>query len=332
MLGESPCAASALVAGRGPGYNHGMTLDPQIQKVLEYLENAGDGEISLLSVAQARELSRKRPLPAGPALPVTERRIPGPGGEIPLRVYTPALATTPGALVYFHGGGFVQGDLDSHDALCRQIALDAKCVVVSVDYRLAPEHKYPAAVHDCYAATCWVHENADLLGVDHQRIAVGGDSAGGNLATVVARLAKERRNPALVFQLLIYPVTDLRSFDTASYLDNATGKLLTRSTMQWFAQHYLRTDADRQDPSASPLMANNLIGLPPALVITAEHDPLRDEGEAYAALLEQAHNQVTLARYDGMIHAFVSMYAFIDQGRAALQQCTDALRAALAAR
>ncbi|HEX7480170.1 MAG TPA: alpha/beta hydrolase [Polyangiales bacterium] len=305
-----------------------MALDPQVQRVLDHLEQTGNPELPTLSVAQAREYSRNRPLPPGPALPVSDRRIPGPGGELPIRVYRPEASELLGGLVYFHGGGFVLGDLDSHDALCRQLALDAQCVVVSVDYRLAPEHKHPAAVQDCYAATSWVHENADELGIDHHRLAVGGDSAGGNLATTIARLAKERRNPALLLQLLIYPVTDLRSFDTPSYLENATGKLLTREGMQWFAQHYVRSDADRHDPGVSPLAAKNLIGLPPALVITAEHDPLRDEGEAYVALLRAAHNQVTHTRYDGMIHAFVSLYAFVDQGRVALRQCSDALRAA----
>jgi acetyl esterase len=303
-----------------------VTLDPQARMVLDYLAQQGEPDLSTLSPEAARALARKRPLPPGPDADVRELTMPLGAAELRARAYRPRDAHGGlGGLVYFHGGGFVVGDLDGHDALCRQLAVDARCAVVSVDYRLAPEHKFPSAVDDAYAATCWVHEHAEELGIDHARLAVGGDSAGAALATAVARLAKERRNPALVFQLLIYPVTDLRSFDTPSYTENATGMFLTRDTMQWFAQHYVRNDADRSDPRASPLCATNLIGVPPALIITAEHDPLRDEGEAYAELLKRSHNEVTLTRYPGMIHGFVSMYAFVDQGRVALTQCAQAL-------
>ncbi len=330
LVGDKVVRRRCLLATwQAARYKLAMALDPQVKVLLHNLEGTGVRDVTTLSVAEARAQRQARQLPPGPDVPTEDRSIMGPGGELPLRIYRPASSGLLGGLVYFHGGGFVIGDLDGHDALCRQIALDAGCVVVSVGYRLAPEHKFPAAVDDSYLATSWVHENADLLGIDHHRIAVGGDSAGGTLATAVARLAKERRNPALVFQLLFYPVTDLRSFDTPSYLENATGKFLTRDGMRWFADHYVRDDQDRADPRASPLAAKNLIGLPPALIITAEHDPLRDEAEAYAQALRAAHNTVTLSRYDGMIHAFVSMYALLDGGRRALREATDALAQAL---
>jgi acetyl esterase len=307
-----------------------MALDPQARMILDYLATLGEPEISTLSVQQARALARKRPLPAGPAADVSERRMITGATGLKLRVYKPEGAHGElGGLLFFHGGGFVTGDLEGHDALCRQLAVGAGCAVVSVDYRLAPEHKFPSAVDDAYAATCWVHEHADELGIDRRRLAVAGDSAGGNLAAVVARLAKEQRNPTLQFQLLLYPVTDLRSFDTESYLQNATGMFLTRDAMRWFARHYLSSEQDANDPRASPLCANNLTGMPPALIITASHDPLRDEGAAYAALLASAHNQVKLLCYPGMIHGFVSMYPFLDKGRDAIRECTDALSAAL---
>jgi acetyl esterase len=306
-----------------------MTLDPQAKAVLDYLATLGEPDISAMSVQQARALARKRTVPPGPAANVGERLIATGATELRLRLYKPATtADQLGALIFFHGGGFVIGDLDGHDALCRQIAVDARCAVIAVEYRLAPEHKFPCAVDDAYAATCWVHEHAAELGVDPTRLAVGGDSAGGNLAAAVARLVQAQRSLTLRFQLLLYPVTDLRSFDTASYLQNANGMFLTRDGMQWFARHYLRHERDAHDPRASPLCAATLTGVAPALIITAEHDPLRDEGAAYAKLLARDHNQVTLTCYDGMIHGFLSMYSFLDKGQQALHQCTEALSAA----
>jgi acetyl esterase len=233
-------------------------------------------------------------------------------------------------LVYFHGGGWVIGDIDTHDNTCRELTNAAGCVVVSVDYRLAPEHKFPAPLEDCYAATAWVAEHAANLGADPARLAVGGDSAGGNLAAAVCLLARERGRRTIVHQLLIYPVTD-HDYFTASYRDNAEGYLLTREAMEWFWNHYLRTPADGKDPLASPLRSNNLSGLPPATVITAEFDPLRDEGEAYGHRLRGAGVEATVTRYDGMIHGFFGLGAVLAQGKKAMEEAAERLRLRFAA-
>jgi acetyl esterase len=202
---------------------------------------------------------------------------------------------------------------------------------VSVDYRLAPEHKVPAAPEDTYAATKWVAENAASLNADPVRIAIGGDSAGGNLTAVTAQMARDAGGPRLAFQLLVYPVTD-GACDTASYRDNADGYLLTNDLMQWFWNHYVRSAADRQNPMASPLRTRNLRGLPPALVQTAEFDPLRDEGEAYAARLKEAGVPATLTRYDGMIHGFFGLESMIDKAKTAINEAATALHAAFGGR
>jgi acetyl esterase len=245
---------------------------------------------------------------------------PGPGGDVPVRLY----ASEPGglrpALVYFHGGGWVLGNLDMYDAVCRALAKESGAVVISVDYRLAPEHKFPAAVDDCHAATVWVAANAEKLGIDARRIAVGGDSAGGNLATVVAMRCRDAGGPTLAAQVLIYPVTDVSTFETGSHRESGEGYFLTRAAMEWFTGHYLASADQKRHPEASPLLAPNLSGLPPALVITAEFDPLRDEGEAYAQRLKQAGVPVTVTRYPGMIHGFVSMRGVLSGGRQAIQE------------
>lgn len=314
-------------------YKRGMPLDPQLQELLSRLERSGPPELSTLPVERVRVLARSQRLPDGPAAHVERLKMPGPGGELLLHVYRPEGAKgLLGGLVFFSGGGFVIGELTGHDALCRQIANGARCVVVSVDYRLAPEQPFPAAVDDAYAAACFVHEQADLFGIDHQRLAVGGYTAGATLATTVARLAKERRNPPLVFQWLIQPIADLRTFDTPSYLEHADRAPLTRASLMRFASLYVRADGDREDPRCSPLAAKNLIGLPPALIVTAEYDPLRDEAEAYAAALRAAHVPVTLTRYAGMVHGFMHLHALIERGRTALDECMRVLTAALAPR
>ncbi len=232
-------------------------------------------------------------------------------------------------LVFFHGGGWVIGDLETPDGTCRALANRAGCVVVSVDYRLAPENKFPAAPQDTYAATQWVAANAASIHVDPARIAVGGDSAGGNLAAVTAQMARDRGGPRLVFQLLVYPVID-GACDTASYRDNAEGYLLTKDMMRWFWNHYVRDAEDLFNPIASPLRARSLKGLPPALVQTAEFDPLRDEGEAYAAQLKQAGVPVRLTRYNGMIHGFFGMASVMDRAKTAIDEAGAALRSAFA--
>ena len=308
-----------------------MPLDAQCRKFLDLIEALGAPDLSEMEPAAARALREQQKLPPGPDTFVRDHELPGPGGgTLAVREYRPhGAAPVLGALVYFHGGGFVLGSIDSHDALCRQIAVDAGCAVFSVDYRLAPEHKFPGAVDDAYTATCWVRESAQALGVDPERIAVGGDSAGGALATAVAIVAKQKGGPSLVFQLLLYPVTDLRTLDTPSHLENAKGYYLTRSAMFWFRDHYLSCVEDRAHVLASPLACTDLRGLPPALIITAEYDPLRDEAEAYARALDAAGVPCKLTRYDGAVHAFVSMYFYLDLGRSALAESTTALRAAL---
>ena len=250
---------------------------------------------------------------------------------VPLRVYRPAgvAATTllPG-LVYFHGGGWVIGDLDTHDVLCRQLTAEAGITVASVDYRLAPEHKFPAAVDDAWEATRWVASAADLLGIDARRLAVGGDSAGGNLAAVIALLARDAGAPAIAFQALFYPVTDL-SAESRSYNDFADGYMLTRDSMRWFAAQYLAGKDEAMDWRASPLRAATLTGLPPALIVTAGFDPLRDEGEAYARRLRDAGVRVDYACYGGMLHGFVGMGRLLDSGNRAVSHIAASLREAL---
>jgi acetyl esterase len=285
------------------------------------------------SVAQARELSRQRAaMRAGepePVARVENWRIPGPHGEIPVRIYWPEGQAPFPVLVYFHGGGWVICDLDSHDGVCRALTRRAGCLTVSIDYRLAPEHKFPVPAEDCYAATQWVAANAAALGGDPARLAIGGDSAGGNLAAVVAQMARDRGGPPIAFQLLVYPVTN-HDFETVSYRDNAQGYMLTLPAMGWYWDHYLKDPADGRNPYASPLQAADLSRLPPALVITAEFDPLRDEGEAYGARLRDAGVAATVHRYDGMIHGFFSMAALLTQAEDAVNEASTALRAALA--
>lgn len=307
-----------------------MLLDPQVQAFLDQVAAMNLPPLNTMSVEEARQvaaaLSEMHGAP-DPVASVDNLALPSPEGEIPIRVYTPEQRGPLPVLVYCHGGGWVLGDLESHDALCRTLANAAGCVVASVDYRLAPEHKFPAAAEDAYAATRWVAENAGQIGGDPQRIAVGGDSAGGNLAAVVALMARDRGGPHLVFQLLIYPATDT-SCDTVSCRVNGEGYFLTLEMMRWFWNHYLSSEADRGNAYAAPLRAPDLRGLPPALVVTAEFDPLRDEGEAYAARLRAAGVPVQLKRYDGMIHGFFGMGALVDQARTAMEEVAAGLRAA----
>ena len=256
---------------------------------------------------------------------VEDRTIPGPDGDLPIRVYHPEGTPPFPGLVFFHGSGFVLANLDTHDAICRDLTNDSGCALVSIDYRLAPEHPYPAAPRDCFAATQWVARHGAEIGLDGARLAVGGDSAGGNLAAVVALMAREAGGPPLAAQLLIYPVTDY-NFDTPSYEENAEGYGLGAATMRWFWGHYLRDEAQGAEPQASPLRAESLAGLPPAHVVTAEYDPLRDEGEAYAARLTAAGVPTTLTRYDGLIHGFFGQMNQVPLAREAIRSSGAALR------
>jgi acetyl esterase len=321
-----------------------MALDPQARTLLDQMAAATERPLWEYDVTEARALFKAgRGLGRTVAAPIDteDRTIPGPRGPIPVRIYRPATnpphrATEPGAelplLVYFHGGGFVFGDLNTHDPLCRQFAAAVPAVVVSVDYRLAPEHRFPAAVDDAEAATVWAAEQAATLGADARSLTVAGDSAGGTLAAVVARRARDGGGPAIALQLLIYPATDLTRTQP-SHQSNGEGYFLTSQAMRWFTANYLGDDAlvdlalCRQ-PDASPLFAADLTGLPPAHVVTAEFDPLRDEGEAYAGRLQEAGVPTTLVRYDGMIHGFVSMDAVLDAGARAVDDLVAAVTTA----
>jgi acetyl esterase len=258
---------------------------------------------------------------------VEDRTIEGPGGALGVRIYTPISTSStvlPG-LVFFHGGGFVLGDLDTHDDLCRVLCNESGFRVVSVDYRLAPEHPFPAAVDDCFAATHWIASNAAELGIEVGRLAVGGDSAGGNLAAVVAQLARSG-GPAIAFQLLIYPVAQLGAPDTPSMRENAKGYFLEKEGMDWFTRLYAPNKDHRNDPRLSPLRCPDLSGLPPAYLITAGFDPLRDEGKAYADALDKAGVPVTYVNYPGMVHGFFSMRGFIPKAREAIAAAAAAMR------
>ena len=305
-----------------------MPLDSQAQKVLDQLAALGLPPNHTVSPQQARINMNSRPQSAGPEVArVEDRAIPGPGPDVPVRIYTPDGRGPFPVLVWFHGGGWVVGDLDTADGTARRLTAQTGCVVVSVDYRLAPEARFPAAAEDCYAVTQWVATNAAGIDADPGRIAVGGDSSGGNLAAVVSLMARDRGVSPPVFQLLVYPVI-ARDFDTGSYRQNGEGYGITRDSMKWYWDLYLTEDADASNPYAVPLLANDLSGLPPALVITAEFDPLCDEGEAYAQRLQEAGVAVTYSRYDGMIHGFFGMPAFIDRGRIAVGEASAALKAA----
>jgi len=318
-----------------------MPLDPQAANFLNKLAAVRVPPPHTLSVAEAR--AQVMPVFGAQAevARIKDRQIPGPGGELAIRLYEPTAGVSAAgasskerqgagaeagrpAILFFHGGGWVLCNLGTHDALCRLLAQTTGCTVVSVDYRLAPEHRFPAAAEDCYAATAWVAEHARELGIRRDRLAVAGDSAGGNLAAAVALMARDRGGPALACQLLIYPITD-HVFDTRSYLENAEGYGLARQTMIWFWDQYVPHAADRDNPYAAPLRANDLARLPAAYVLTVEYDPLRDEGEAYAGRLEKAGVPVQSVRLPGMIHGFLRRTNDFHQVETTLQQMREVL-------
>ena len=307
-----------------------MPLDPEAQAMLETMSGGEEVDFFSLPHTLVRE-NFGQPQGDGVQGPevarVEMRRAPGPGGDVPVRIYTPEGTTPKPAIVYFHGGGFVLCSLDTHDSTCRELAAGTGSVVVSVDYRLAPEAKFPAAPEDCYAATQWTADHAETLGIDPTRLAVAGDSAGGNLAAVTTMMARDRGGPEICHQLLIYPVTDF-SFETDSYRDNAEGYFLTTHMMRWFWHHYLETEVDGTHPLASPLRAKDLGGLPSATILTAEFDPLRDEGRAYAERLEQAGVPTHYTNYPGVFHGFFGMTAELPRARKAVDEACEALRQA----
>jgi acetyl esterase len=309
-------------------------LDPLAKTFIDQMMALGRPKIWQMSVGEARrnaasvmKLFGAHDVPIGKVDNIT---MPGPGGDLRLRVYSPVAAGSESlpAMIFFHGGGFTIGDLDTHDGSCRLFTRESGCRVIAVDYRLGPEHKFPAAVDDAFAAVRWVEENASGLGIDANRIAVGGDSAGGNLSAVVCQLAKSDGGPKIAYQLLMFPMTQFGAA-FASLRRFGAGFLLERQSLDWFTQNYLPDDVDINDPRISPLQSPDMSGLPPAYVMLAGCDPLHDEGLAYAEKLSATGVSVSVADYPGMVHSFVHMQAVLPQASEALSRAAKAMRQAL---
>jgi acetyl esterase len=307
-------------------------LDPDAKKLLDFIASRNLPSFHVLSPAEARTIYKERrfatqPDPQ-PVAAVADLAAPGPAGDIPVRAFRPhgsSADTVLPALVYYHGGGHTIGDLDTHDTLCRELSNRSGHAVFSVDYRLGPEHKFPAAVEDSFAALQWVAGHTEKLSIDPDKLAVGGDSAGGNLAAVMSLMARDRGGPAIAFQLLIYPATDLR-FLSPSHQKNGQGYLLTTEVIEYFTDNYLTNRSNCLDWRASPALAENHADLPPALVLTAGYDPLCDEGKHYADLLRAAGNRVEYIDYPGQIHGFITMGRVIAQANEAVALCADRLK------
>ncbi|MFI5529966.1 alpha/beta hydrolase [Kitasatospora sp. NPDC051853] len=310
-----------------------MPLHPQAEALRRRRAEAGTPPLYTLDLAAARAADLAAIQAASgnpePVHSVEEFTVPGPGGPLTLRVHRPSEAPELPALLYLFGGGWTLGSLDTGDAICRRLTNSVGCVTVAVGYRLAPEHPFPAAVHDVAAAARWTAGHAAELGIDPARLAVAGDSAGGNLAAALTLLARAEGGPALCHQLLVYPNTEYGA-DTPSVREHDDPLLFNRRSVAWYWGHYLKAEADGADPLASPLRADDLSGLPPATVITAEYDPLRDEGEAYAEALRAAGVPAETRRYDGMPHGFFAMAGALDDGRAAQEYAAGRLREAFA--
>ncbi|MFI5233338.1 MAG: alpha/beta hydrolase [Gemmatimonadales bacterium] len=302
-----------------------MPLDPHAKRLLDMLAAAGAPGSSVLTPARMREAMRGLAVTVDakgvPGVEIADRELPGSGGTLPVRVYTPDTARDgeSAGIVYFHGGAAVFCSVQTHDGLCRLLAKSSGCRVISVEYRLAPEHAFPAAIEDAYFATRWVSDHARELGIDPARLAVAGDSAGATLATVTCMLARERGGPALALQLLFCPVTDLAA-ESASRLALGTGYFIERTTLRWAMELYCPPSVNREDPRISPLRARDLSGLPRAHVHTAEFDPMRDEGSAYAERLREAGVEVACTCHEGMIHNFYCMAGVIPRARRIVEE------------
>jgi len=311
-----------------------MPLHPQIQLLVDGMAaDPNSTPIHEMTVAEARATYVAIGTMFGPGpevRSVEDRTLPGPGGEIPVRVYAPEGDGPFGVLLFFHGGGFVIGDLETHDKECRMLCRDGGCLVVAVDYRLAPEHHRTAGAEDGFAVLTWLREHATELGGDPERLAVAGDSAGGNISAVVALMARDTGGPALRLQVLIYPKVDARLDGRyASMKENAEAPFLSRETMEWFEASWATESVDRCDPMLSPLLADSHARLPPALIATGECDPLRDEGRAYAKALLDAGVPTELHDYDGMPHVFFQLSPIVDAGKDVIAKAAAALRTAL---
>jgi len=307
-----------------------MPLDPQVEAVLAQMAAMGNPPLHQLSVEDARAMSEGMVALAGEPAQVGSVRditIPVDGAEIGARVYTPEGEGPHPGVVFFHGGGWVICSLDTHDNLARDICRAADAVVVSVDYRMAPEHRYPTAAHDSFAATKWIADNAGSLGIDASRLALCGDSAGGNLSAVVSQMARDSGGPEIAFTALIYPGVDMTA-KGGSMDENGTGYFLEQDDMDWFMNHYL-DEVDKAEAKASPLLHADLSGLPAAFIATCEYDPLRDQGEAYGDALRANGVQVVTKRYDGLIHAAANMTGVLDGGRRLVDDVGAALHEAL---
>ncbi len=305
-----------------------MAIDPKAKYLLEKMAEMGVKPVSSMSPEEARQMILNSTGEGGPiraVASVAERKIPGPAGDLAIRVYSPHGTGPFPLVVFFHGGGFVLGDLNTHDQICRELCDGAGCVVMSVEYRLAPENKFPAAIDDTLAATRWAAENAFHMGADPDRMAVAGDSAGGTLSAVTALRIRDQGGPLLRGQLLIYPATDFYKPGTPS-LEEYSGYFITIEDLVWFTGHYLNDESEADNPYAFPMRAADLSNLPPALVITGECDPLRDEGEIYATRLKSAGVPAKLIRYEGMIHGFFNFLGILDQSREAMDEACGWLK------
>jgi len=308
-----------------------MPLDPQVVAFLERYNANSLPSLEGVEPQVLRDMEKGNlnfNLKVEAVKKVENRILPLAGRDIPVRIYTPEGKAPYPALVFYHGGGWVLGSLDNYDSVCRVLTNFAHCVVVSVDYRLAPEHKFPAAVEDAYDSLQWIADHHQEFNINPNLLAVGGDSAGGNLAAVACIIAKERKTPKIAYQLLIYPSTGFKE-EPPSMRENSEGYMLTRELMEWFRKHYFNTEEEMQHPYASPIFYPHLEGLPPAMIVTAQYDPLRDVGKAYADKLEEKGVEVTYRNYEGLIHGFINFHNFIAEAQRALEEMAAQLSQAL---